>query len=100
MSSRELADLLLYEGGVATLAGTAFGAFGEGYIRLSYANSIENIEKALERFKETLARHAKPRGTGRAKKATVQSAAGKNGATAARARRTGGRAKAPAGANG
>jgi aspartate/methionine/tyrosine aminotransferase len=100
MSSRELADLLLYEGGVATLAGTAFGAFGEGYIRLSYANSIENIEKALERFKETLARHAKPRGTGRAKKAAVQSAAGKNGATAARARRTGGRAKAPAGANG
>ncbi|MGO8950203.1 MAG: pyridoxal phosphate-dependent aminotransferase [Ktedonobacterales bacterium] len=57
MTSRELADLLLYEGGVATLAGTAFGAYGEGYIRLSYANSIPNIELALERIKATLAAH-------------------------------------------
>jgi aspartate/methionine/tyrosine aminotransferase len=55
LSSRELADLLLYEGGVAALAGTAFGASGEGYIRLSYANSIANIEKALDRIKTTLA---------------------------------------------
>src|SRR5260370_30124931 len=79
MSSRELAGLLLYQGGVATLAGTPFGAFGAGYIRLSYANSIENIEKALERFKETLGRHAKPRGTGRAKKAAGQRSARENG---------------------
>ena len=60
MSSREVADLLLYEGGVAALAGTAFGAYGEGYIRLSYANSIENIEKALASIKRTLAAHAHP----------------------------------------
>jgi aspartate aminotransferase len=55
MTSREVADQLLYEGGVAALAGTAFGAFGEGYIRLSYANSIPNIELALERIRTTLA---------------------------------------------
>jgi len=55
MTSREVADLLLYEGGVAALAGTAFGVYGEGYIRLSYANSIANIEKALDRIKSTLA---------------------------------------------
>ena len=55
MSSREVADKLLYEGGVATLAGTSFGAYGEGYIRLSYANSITNIEEALSRITATLA---------------------------------------------
>ena len=55
LTSSEVADLLLYEGGVATLAGTAFGRFGEGYIRLSYANSTENLEKALERIHATLA---------------------------------------------
>ncbi|HEV8193043.1 MAG TPA: pyridoxal phosphate-dependent aminotransferase [Ktedonobacterales bacterium] len=55
-TSRELADLLLTQGGVATLAGTAFGAFGEGYLRLSYANSTEAIEKALARIAETLAK--------------------------------------------
>jgi aspartate/methionine/tyrosine aminotransferase len=41
---------LLDEYGVATLAGTAFGRYGEGFLRLSYANSIENIEKALSRI--------------------------------------------------
>jgi aspartate aminotransferase len=51
MSSRALADLLLTEGGVACLAGTAFGCFGEGYLRFSYANSLENIEKALGRIR-------------------------------------------------
>jgi aspartate/methionine/tyrosine aminotransferase len=60
LSSREVADLLLYEGGVAALAGTAFGAFGEGYIRLSYANSIANIERALARIKTTLAAQRQP----------------------------------------
>jgi aspartate/methionine/tyrosine aminotransferase len=49
-SSRELADILLNQAGVACLSGTAFGKFGEGYLRFSYANSIENIEKALERI--------------------------------------------------
>jgi aspartate aminotransferase len=47
--SKKLADALLEDAGVAALSGTAFGAFGEGYLRFSVANSIENIEKALER---------------------------------------------------
>lgn len=47
--SKKLADALLEEAGVAALSGTAFGKFGEGYLRFSVANSIENIEKALER---------------------------------------------------
>jgi aspartate aminotransferase len=56
LSSRELADLLLNEAGVATLAGTSFGANVDGYIRLSYANSIANIEKALERMKAAISK--------------------------------------------
>jgi aspartate/methionine/tyrosine aminotransferase len=48
-TSKKLADALLDDAGVAALSGTAFGAFGEGYLRFSIANSIENIEKALER---------------------------------------------------
>jgi aspartate aminotransferase len=48
--SKELADYLLNEAGVATLSGTAFGSYGEGFLRLSYANSIENIQKALEQI--------------------------------------------------
>lgn len=55
-TSREIEEYLLNEAGVACLRGSAFGEFGEGYLRLSYANSIENIEKALERIKEALAR--------------------------------------------
>jgi aspartate/methionine/tyrosine aminotransferase len=47
--SKKLADALLDNAGVAGLSGTAFGDFGEGYLRFSIANSIENIEKALER---------------------------------------------------
>jgi aspartate/methionine/tyrosine aminotransferase len=54
MTSREAADFLLYEAGVAVLSGTAFGANGEGYLRLSYANSYENLEKALERMKHLI----------------------------------------------
>lgn len=53
-SSRELADSMLYEAGVACLSGTAFGKFGEGYLRFSYANSIPNIEKALDRIAKVL----------------------------------------------
>jgi len=48
--SKKLADALLDDAGVAALSGTAFGEFGEGYLRFSVANSIENIEKALERI--------------------------------------------------
>ena len=53
-SSRDLADFLLNEGGVACLSGTAFGKHGEGYLRFSYANSIPNINKALERIAKAL----------------------------------------------
>jgi aspartate/methionine/tyrosine aminotransferase len=49
-TAKKLADALLEEAGVACLAGTAFGAFGEGHLRFSVANSIENIEKALKRI--------------------------------------------------
>jgi len=50
-TAAELADGLLREAGVAALAGTAFGRHGEGFLRLSYANSIANIETALEAVK-------------------------------------------------
>jgi aspartate/methionine/tyrosine aminotransferase len=48
--SKALADALLEEAGVACLSGTSFGAFGEGYLRFSVANSMENLSKALERI--------------------------------------------------
>jgi aspartate aminotransferase len=50
-SSREIADRLLDEAGVAALPGTAFGAAGEGYLRFSFANSLTNIETALDRIR-------------------------------------------------
>ena len=50
MRSKEFADLLLDEFGVASIAGTSFGDQGEGYLRLSYANSEENLAKALDRI--------------------------------------------------
>src|SRR6185295_2446315 len=50
-SSRALADRLLDEAGVACLSGTAFGEFGEGHLRFSYATSMENIQEALRRIK-------------------------------------------------
>jgi len=56
MDSAALADYLLNEAGVAVLSGTSFGEYGEGFIRLSYANSIENINKALERIAEAVAK--------------------------------------------
>jgi len=54
MKSKELSDFILEKAGVAVLSGTAFGAHGEGYLRLSFANSVENIEKALTRISEAL----------------------------------------------
>ena len=57
ISSKKLADLFLEEGGVACLAGTAFGANGEGYLRFSYANSTEKIAEALKRMDQTLRTH-------------------------------------------
>lgn len=52
--SKELEEHLLFKGGVAALSGTSFGAFGEGYIRFSYANSRENIKEAIKRIKSVL----------------------------------------------
>ena len=51
MNSEKCADYILNEAGVAVLPGTAFGPGGEGYLRFSYANSIENINEAIERIK-------------------------------------------------
>src|SRR5277367_678664 len=59
-SSGELADRLLTEEGVACLSGTAFGAYGEGYLRFSIANSHENLMAALERVKRFLSNAARP----------------------------------------
>ncbi len=59
LGAKELADRLLDEVGVAVLAGTAFGSFGEGYLRLSYANSLENIEAALAAMGGLLAEPAR-----------------------------------------
>jgi aspartate/methionine/tyrosine aminotransferase len=56
MASKPLADYLLNEAGVATLSGTSFGLYGEGYLRLSYANSIPNIEKALDWMDKAIAK--------------------------------------------
>jgi aspartate/methionine/tyrosine aminotransferase len=55
-NSKRLADHLLEEAGVAVLSGTSFGEYGEGYIRISYANSVENIKKGLERIEKTLSK--------------------------------------------
>jgi len=53
-SSKDLAEYLLNEAGVAALSGTSFGAYGKGYLRFSYANSVENIKKALAKIDEAI----------------------------------------------
>jgi len=58
MKSKELADMLLYDAGVACLSGTAFGSYGEGFLRFSYANSLENIQEALSRIRAVSERWA------------------------------------------
>ena len=58
MGSKELADHLLYEGGVACLDGQCFGAEGRGYLRFSYANSLENILDAVERIRKVSSKWA------------------------------------------
>jgi aspartate aminotransferase len=60
MKSKALADALLNQAGVACLPGTSFGSFGEGYLRFSYANSVENIEKALAAMNSALPKLAVP----------------------------------------
>jgi len=54
LGSVEMQDYLLERAGVATLAGTSFGAHGEGFLRLSYANSVPNIQQALQRIKDAV----------------------------------------------
>jgi len=56
-TSQEIANALLDEAGVACLSGTAFGSYGEGYIRFSVANSPENIQKALGRIEQWVNEH-------------------------------------------
>jgi aspartate aminotransferase len=52
----ELANYLLEEAGIALLPGTSFGENGKGHLRLSYANSIENLDKALDRMEQALSK--------------------------------------------
>ncbi len=56
--SKDLADLLLNEAGVACLNGTGFGKYGEGFLRFSYANSLPNILEAIERIRKVSSRWA------------------------------------------
>ena len=56
ISSADLARRLLDEAGVAVLSGTAFGEYGDGFLRLSYANSAENIQRGLERIADFVAK--------------------------------------------
>ena len=58
LSSVEFADRLLQEAGVACLSGESFGEYGKGYVRFSFANSAENIQKALERIADFVAKVA------------------------------------------
>jgi len=53
MTSQECADHLLYKAGVAALPGTAFGPYGEGYLRFSYATTLEKIDEAVDRIKDS-----------------------------------------------
>jgi aspartate aminotransferase len=54
IDGKKFADLLLDKFGVATLSGTAFGKYGEGYLRFSYANSVANLQRALDRIDQAV----------------------------------------------
>jgi aspartate aminotransferase len=54
MTAKQAETRFLEDAGVATVAGTSFGAWGEGYLRFSYANSTENILEALSRIRNLL----------------------------------------------
>ncbi len=56
-NSKDLADCLLDEAGVPCVDGTAFGAYGDGYLRFSYANSLENLIEAVDRMRLFLLAH-------------------------------------------
>ena len=55
MTSNILQEKLLNEAGVAAISGTSFGAYGEGYLRFSYANSTMNIREAMARIRDLVA---------------------------------------------
>jgi aspartate/methionine/tyrosine aminotransferase len=57
LQSKQLSDILLGEAGVACLSGASFGEFGEGYLRFSVANSMENLREALERIAGWVGKH-------------------------------------------
>jgi aspartate/methionine/tyrosine aminotransferase len=54
INSGDLANLILDQAGVALLPGSSFGDYGDGYLRLSYANSVENIERGLDKIKRAV----------------------------------------------
>jgi aspartate/methionine/tyrosine aminotransferase len=56
LESRELQRTMLEQLGIAAISGTSFGRFGEGYIRFSYANSTENIQRAMGKLHDYLER--------------------------------------------
>ena len=56
VSCQKVAEHLLEDAYIATVPGSAFGRYGEGYIRLAYSNSYENIEEAMDRMEASLAR--------------------------------------------
>ena len=60
MNGTQLADKLLYDGGVCVLSGTAFGQVGADHIRISYANSQANLRRALERIEEVVSKAPTP----------------------------------------
>lgn len=66
-TSKQLADELLYDGGVAALSGACFGTYGEGYLRFSYATSMSNIEECLRRLNRYMGEHPPKDGEGQTK---------------------------------
>jgi aspartate aminotransferase len=59
LKSKQMEVGLLDEAGVASIAGTSFGAYGEGYLRISYANSLDNIAEAIRRMRGFLEKRKK-----------------------------------------
>jgi aspartate/methionine/tyrosine aminotransferase len=55
LTSKQMQDRLLEDAGIATISGTSFGAWGEGYLRFSYANNVANIRTAIERMRQLVA---------------------------------------------
>ena len=59
LASKKLQEILLEEADVALLSGTAFGRYGEGFLRLSYATSMEQLEEGITRIAETVEKYRK-----------------------------------------